>query len=167
MLKHLKVQTDFTKRNKKVNKMHRAQTVKKIIQKAIPHGTAAKAFRTQQLSTAKVKEGEDCRGIRQRARNWTERRGREWEERETRGARTIGVVDELLVRKCHGEAVSECENWRMARKPKTLEMVLHETVLRREGRVVVVVVVVVLLVWWWCGCGSLYIHTREGKPGSW
>lgn len=54
----------------------------------------------------------------------------------------------------------------MARKPKTLEMVLHETVLRREGRVVVVVVVVVLLVWWWCGCGSLYIHTREGKPGS-
>lgn len=75
MLKHLKVQTDFTKRNKKVNKMHRAQTVKKKIQNAIPQGTAAKAFRTQQLSTAKVKEGEDCRGIRQRARNWTERRG--------------------------------------------------------------------------------------------
>lgn len=147
--------------------MHRAQTVKKIIQKAIPHGTAAKAFRTQQLSMAKVKEGEDCWGIWQRARNWTERRGREWEERETRGARTIGVVDELLGRKCHGEAMPERENWRMARKPKTLEMVLHETVLRREGRVVVVVVVVVLLVWWWCGCGSLYIHTREGKPGSW
>lgn len=55
--------------------MHRAQTVKKIIQKAIPHGTAAKAFRTQQLSMAKVKEGEDCWGIWQRARNWTERRG--------------------------------------------------------------------------------------------
>lgn len=156
--------------------MHRAQTVKKIIQKAIPHGTAAKAFRTQQLSMAKVKEGEDCWGIWQRARNWTERRGREWEERETRGARTIGVVDELLVRKCHGEAVSECENWRMARKPKTLEMVLHETVVRRErvweGRrevvVVVVVVAVALLVWWWCECGSLYTHnTREGKRGSW
>lgn len=163
MLKHLKVQTDFTKRNKKVNKMHRAQTVKKKSRTRFRREPRRKHSERSNCRCQKSKKARIAGEFdRERGIERSEG-GREWEER----ARTIGVVDELLGRKCHGEAMPERENWRMARKPKTLEMVLHETVLRREGRVVVVVVVVVLLVWWWCGCGSLYIHTREGKPGSW
>lgn len=119
MLKHLKVQTDFTKRNKKVNKMHRAQTVKKKSRTRFRREPRRKHSersncRWQKSKKARIAgEFDRERGIERSEGGESERRGKR-EAHAPLGSSMSFLVGNAMAKRCRSARIEE---WRENRKP--------------------------------------------------